>query len=50
MIILLDELDIMASCASDFSEDLSSDLYEEWKIIDDLAFKTIVTETGRLNF
>ena len=48
--ILLNEADIMASCVSEFSEDLSLALSEEWKFIDYSAYKTIATKTDRLNF
>ncbi len=48
--ILLNEADIMASCVSEFSEDLSLALSEEWKLIDYSAYKTIATQTGRLSF
>ncbi len=48
--ILLNEADIMASCVSEFSEDLSLALSEEWKLIDYPAYKTIATKAGRLNF
>ena len=48
--ILLNEADIMASCVSEFSEDLSLALSEEWKFNDYSAYKTVATTTGRLEF